>query len=167
MQLLHKRPLSSPSNSHDRSHPKCAYQQSKYIRHSERGLTLVEVLLTTALLSMGLLAVANMQMVSMRVNTTSANLTQATLAAQEVAEWIMSLSFDDPLLMDETDPGVATTYHDPDPPVGYVIRWEVDTTSPNTKTVNIVATWGSLESQKSISVPMQISTYTNPQDSLG
>jgi Tfp pilus assembly protein PilV len=130
-------------------------------------LTLIEVLLTTALLSMGLLAVANMQMVSMRVNVTSANLTQATLAAQEVAEWIMSLPFTDPLLMDETDPGIATTYHDPDPPVGYVIRWEVDTTTPRTKTVNIVATWGSLESEKSISVPMQISTYTNPQDSLG
>jgi prepilin-type N-terminal cleavage/methylation domain-containing protein len=129
--------------------------------HSERGLTLVEVLLTTALLSMGLLAVANMQMVSMRVNTTSANLTQATLAAQEVAEWIMSLSFDDPLLMDETDPGIATTYHDPDPPIGYSIRWEVDTSSANSKIVNIVTTWGSIESQKSISLPMQISTYTN------
>ena len=166
MQLLHKRPLSSPSNSHDHSHPKCA-QQSKYVRHSEQGLTLVEVLLTTALLSMGLLAVANMQMVSMRVNTTSANLTQATLAAQEVAEWIMSLPFDDPLLMDETDPWIATTYHDPDPPIGYSIRWEVDTSSANSKIVNIVTTWGSIESQKSISLPMQISTYTNPEISPG
>lgn len=123
----------------------------------------MEVLLTTALLSMGLLAVANMQMVSMRVNTTSAKLTQSTLAAQEVAEWIMSLPFDDPLLTDETEPGIATTYHDPDPPVGYSIRWEVDTSDDNSKMVNIVTTWGSIESQKSISLPMQISTYTNPQ----
>jgi hypothetical protein len=116
---------------------------------------------------MGLLAVANMQMVSMRVNTTAANLTQATLAAQEVAEWIMSLPFDDPLLMDETDPGIATTYHDPDPPVGYLIRWEVDTSSANSKIVNIVTTWSSIESQKSISLPMQISTYTNPEVAPG
>jgi Tfp pilus assembly protein PilV len=111
---------------------------------------------------MGLLAVANMQMVSTRVNRTSAKLTQATLATQEVVERIMSLSIDDPLLMDQTEPGIATTYHDPDPPVGYSIRWEVDADSATTKTVNIVTTWGSTESQKSISLPMRISSFTNP-----
>ena len=158
MQLLLKRPLSSPSDSHDRSHPECARHQSNYIKHSERGLTLIEVLLTTALLSMGLLAVANMQMVSMRVNTTSANLTQATLAAQEVAERIMSLPFDDPLLMDgEYEDGELKDF---DPPLGYDISWEVNTSSANSKIVNIVTTWGSLE-RHSISLPMQISTYTN------
>ena len=111
---------------------------------------------------MGLLAVANMQMVSMRVNTTSTKLTQATLATQEVIERILSLPFNDLLLVDQTDPGVATTYHDPNPPIGYSIRWEVDTSSATTKTVNIVTTWGGIESQKSLSLPMQISTFTNP-----
>ena len=173
MQPLHKRPLSSPSGSYDCSHSKRRLKLG-YIPYSERGLTLIEVLLTTALLSMGLLAVANMQMVSMRVNASSAKLTEATLTTQEIVERIMSLPFNHALLTDDypQEPGVATTHTYPDPPeeygypelpAGYSIHWEVDTKSANDKTVNLVTTWGSLENQKTLSIPLQISTYTNPE----
>jgi hypothetical protein len=122
---------------------------------------------------MGLLAVANMQMVSTQVNRTSAKLTQAALTTQEVAERMMSLPFNDDLLIDEypKEIGVTTTYTYPDPPedygypklpVGYSIHWEVDDSSATTKTVNIITKWGSTEHEKSLSIPMQISTFTNP-----
>jgi len=125
---------------------------------------------------MGLLAVANMQMVSTRVNAASTKLTEATLTTQEVVERIMSLPFDHDLLEDENpeELGISTTHTYPDPPenygypklpAGYSIYWEVDTSSATTKTVYIVTTWGNIENQKSLSIPMQISTFTNPKDS--
>ena len=140
---------------------------------SERGLTLVEVLLTTALLSMGLLAVANMQMVSTSVNRTSAKLTQATLTTQEVIERVMSLPFNHCMLEDDHEETGHVTTHPyppeecgtgyPEPPAGYRIHLEVDSTGENTKTVNLVTKWGPIENEKSLSIPMQISTFTNPK----
>lgn len=123
---------------------------------------------------MGLLAVADMQMVSMRVNAASAKLTEATLTTQEVVERTMSLPFDHDLLKDEhpEELGVTTIHKYPDPPedygypklpAGYNIHWEVDNSSDTTKIINIVTKWGGIENQKSLSIPMQISIFTNPK----
>jgi hypothetical protein len=73
-------------------------------------------------------------------------LTQGTTLAQDRAEQLLALPYDDPELADATDPGIFTSYPDPPPPQdkqGYTIRWEVDTNVPSTgiKTINIYVTW--------------------------
>jgi hypothetical protein len=70
-------------------------------------------------------------------------LTRATTLAQDRAELLLALSYNDPTLADTTAPGSFTSYADPQPPQGYTIRWEVDTDAPSAgiKTINIYVTW--------------------------
>ena len=136
------------------------------VNKSEHGLTLIEVMLTTAILSMGLLAVANMQIVSMRVNTTSQRLTKATMITQEQMESLLTLSFDHWSLKDDTPPGVYSTYPTQNSHEGYLVHWEVDTNTNNTKTIKVVTSWVTDVGQKSISFPMQLSEYSNKEVNL-
>jgi hypothetical protein len=88
-----------------------------------------------------------MHIAAIQVNTIASRLTRATTLAQERAEQLMALPYDDDKELDDnTDPGIFTSY--PDPPIpqdkeGYTIRWEVDTNVPSTgiKTINIYVTW--------------------------
>ena len=133
------------------------------IKKPEYGLTLIEVMLTTAILSMGLLAVANMQIVSMHVNTASQRLTKATMITQEQMEELLTLPFDHWSLIDDTPPGIYSTYPAQNSPEGYIVRWEVDTNTNNTKTIKVVTSWVTDIGQKSISFPMQLSEYSNKE----
>ena len=109
----------------------------------EKGFTLSEVLVALVVLSLGLLALESMHLAAIQVNTVAKRLTQATTLAQERAELLMALPYNDPTLTDTTSKGSFTSYTDSQPPQGYTIRWEVDTDAPSggIKTINIYVTW--------------------------
>jgi type IV pilus assembly protein PilV len=109
----------------------------------EKGFTLSEVLVAIVVLSLGLLGLETMHIAAIQVNTIASRMTQATTLAQERAELLMALPYNDPTLADTTSKGSFTSYTDPQPPQGYTIRWEVDTDVPSAgiKTVNIYVTW--------------------------
>jgi hypothetical protein len=92
------------------------------------------------------------------VNTIASRLTQGTTLAQDRAEQLLALPYNDPALADTTDPGIFTSYPDPNPPQGYTIIWEVDTDAPSTgvKTINIYVTWKNKAGQpKSFNLAVQ------------
>jgi type IV pilus assembly protein PilV len=124
---------------------------------TNKGFTLSEVLVAIVVLSIGLLGLQSMHIAAIQVNSIASRLTQGTTLAQDRAEQLMALPYDDPLLADTTGPGIMTSYTDPNPPQGYAIRWEVDTNVPSigVKTINIFVTWKNLKASKSFSLSVQ------------
>ena len=124
----------------------------------EKGFTLSEVLVAIVVLSLGLLGLETMHIAAIQVNTIASRMTQATTLAQERAELLMAMPYNDPMLADTTSKGSFTSYTDPQPPQGYTIRWEVDTDTPSggIKTINIYVTWKNKASQpKSFNLAVQ------------
>ena len=124
---------------------------------TDKGFTLSEVLVAIVVLSIGLLGLESMHIAAIQVNSIASRLTQGTTLAQDRAEQLMALDYNDPLLADTTGPGVMTSYTDPNTPQGYTIRWEVDTNVPSigVKTINIFVTWKNLKASKSFSLSVQ------------
>ena len=82
------------------------------------GFTLLEVLVSISILAIGILAVGSMQVTSIKGNAYANRVTEASILARDRVERLMALAY--------TDPGLnADTYHDPDPPTGYTIDWEI------------------------------------------
>jgi Tfp pilus assembly protein PilV len=107
--------------------------------------------------SFALLGLARMQIAAIQVNNIANRLTQGTTLAQERAERLMALSYNDAMLADTTNKGTFTSYTDPNPPPGYTIRWEVDTDVPSTgvKTINVFVTWHNRSASKTFSLSVQ------------
>ena len=125
---------------------------------TEKGFTLIEVLVAMVVFSVALLGLEKMQIGALQVNTIASRLTQGTTLAQDRAERLMALSYNDLTLADTTAKGIFTSYTDPNPPQGYTIRWDVDTDVPSTgiKTINIFVTWKNKASQtKTFSLSVQ------------
>jgi type IV pilus assembly protein PilV len=122
--------------------------------NNEKGLSLIEVLMTIVILSVGLLGVANMQVVAIKVNDNSNQLTQATTIAQDKVEELMALPFDDVALADATPPGEFTPHTEAEPPPGYAVAWQVDINADGTKTINVNTTWVSSGAQKAFALSM-------------
>src|SRR5215471_18801903 len=110
---------------------------------TEKGLSLIEVLVAMVVLSLGLLGLERVHIAAIQANTIASRLTQATTLAQDRAEQLMALPYNDVVLSDTTAPGTFTTYTEPNPPQGYTITWTVDTDVPSAgiKTINIDVTW--------------------------
>jgi prepilin-type N-terminal cleavage/methylation domain-containing protein len=128
---------------------------------TEKGFTLTEALVAMVVFSLGLLALERMHIAAIQVNTIASRLTQGTTLAQDRAEQLMALPYNDLALADTTGPGIFTRYTEPNPPQGYTIRWEVDTDAPSTgiKTVNIYVNWKNKASQtKSFNLAVQKSS---------
>ena len=116
---------------------------------TEKGLTLMEVLVAVVVLSLGLLGLERVHIAAIQANTIASRLTQATTLAQDRAEQLMALPYNDAAL-------AATTYTEPNPPQGYTITWTVDAPSAGIKTINIDVTWKNKASQlKTFSLSVQ------------
>lgn len=110
---------------------------------TDRGLTLVEVLVAMVVFSVALLELGRMQIIASHVSSAAARLSRATALAQDKIEQLMAVAYDHALLADLTPVGQTTVYTDPNPPQGYTVRWSVDADTPRAevKTVNVVVEW--------------------------
>lgn len=74
---------------------------------SQNGMSLVEVLVALVLFSLGMLAVLSMTTGSFRINDHSRSVDEATNLARTTLERLVSLPYDDPLLIDNSADGFA------------------------------------------------------------
>ena len=128
-----------------------------------KGFSLLEVLIAMAILAIGLLAVAGMQVHTMEGNDFSQDMTEAMILAQDTAENLAILGFNNPSLadtdgganwnaatndfnfqsdlgnVDQLDPGSPYNINE----VQYNVGWYVQANTPiqNVTTVALVITW--------------------------
>jgi prepilin-type N-terminal cleavage/methylation domain-containing protein len=74
---------------------------------NEQGFTLLEILIAMAIFSIGILGVAKMQMSATSGNASSRGWTEATTIGQQQLEKLMSLDYDNPLLLDVNGDGTS------------------------------------------------------------
>jgi len=80
-------------------------RQIGYIKKSDQGFTLLEVLMAVSILTVGLLAVASLQVTAMRGNSMSMTYTESTEKVQDIVEKLYNKSFSDPWLSDAVPVG--------------------------------------------------------------
>lgn len=126
----------------------------------------MEVMVATVVLSIGILSLYTMQMTAIKANASAYKLTASSNAASDRIERLLSLDYDDPLLvdvdgdgtnqdnnndgiddvgadlafgLDDADPATADR-RDSSPPSGYTIVWNiaVDYPVPNSKTIRVL-----------------------------
>jgi type IV pilus assembly protein PilV len=100
-------------------------------RNSERGFTLVEVLVAMLVFTVGIVALAQLMAVSVYMQAHGRNQTSAVRLAQDRLDQLMSLNFDTSPEVQITDPGVdslsanVANYFDTDI-TGYTRRWLIE-----------------------------------------
>ena len=82
--------------------------------HKNEGFTILEIIIAITILAFGLLAVATMQGSSIKGNSLAIGITEGITLAQDKAEELSRLAYDDALLTDTTDDGGDTTNQDAD-----------------------------------------------------
>lgn len=142
----------------------------------QRGLSLVEVLMSMTILAIGMLAVAEMQITSIQGNAFSGATTEGTVLAQDRMEQLMALTYsslttDDSLLdkdgdadaglgdIDFDDNDATTADADHRSTQGdYSIYWNVSdgvldgSLIPNTKALNVIVAWTERGQQRTVSL---------------
>ena len=113
---------------------------------TEKGLSLIEVLVAMVVLSLGLLGLERVHIAAIQANTIASRLTQGTTLAQDRAEQLMALPYDHAKLVNTT----VDSNTDISIPEGYTISWKVDTNVPSTgiKTISIDVTWKNKASER-------------------
>lgn len=136
-------------------------------KDSEKGFTLLEVIIAISILTIGLLAVASMQVSAIKGNTLSFGVTEATTWAGDQMEKLMIMPYDpdpyaddDPL--DDRDKDGKLGLEDDTPGTAdhnvtrrkYTVYWNiaVDADRDDTKTVNVIVTWTDHGIQKRVSM---------------
>ena len=105
---------------------------------TDRGFTLVEVLIAMFIFTIGILAVATMQIAAMTGNSSADHATARVVNAQQKLEQLFALPFDDPLLEAAGNPPGTDSdgnTHQETTADGYTVRWDVTDNDPvaNTK----------------------------------
>ena len=136
---------------------------NKITQNNQNGFTLIEVMTAIAIFAIGILGVAKMQLLAIEGNSNANNSTKASTLAQEKAEKLMMLDYDD---LNDTNndgtPGLSETYTDlnnngkydsgVDTPTAdylpetygiYTIFWNIATNEPVTdaKKMRIYVVW--------------------------
>lgn len=145
-------------------------------RNSEKGFTLLEVIISISILTIGLLAVASMQVSAIRGNASAYGITEATSWASDQVEKLMVLPYNHSEMVDTDEDGTdedvngdgvdddggsfglehaAATTADHHLTRGkYTVYWNiaVDADADDTKTVNVIVTWTDHGIQKRVSI---------------
>ncbi len=79
-------------------------------KSNDKGFTIIELMIAMAVLAFGILGFTLLNSRSLNNRTFSRDLNKATVAAERVAENLMYLKYDDPLLADDNSDAVATAY---------------------------------------------------------
>ena len=82
------------------------------LRKNENGFTIIELLIAMTVMAFGILGFTLLNARALGNRTFSRDLNRATMVAERVAENLMHLEYEDPLLTDSNgeDPAVATKY---------------------------------------------------------
>ncbi len=75
--------------------------------NDSKGFTLLEVLIALAIFAIGILGVAKMQLSGISGNASSRGWTEAATIGQQQMEMLMSLPYNDPLLLDTQNDGTS------------------------------------------------------------
>ncbi len=131
-------------------------------KESQRGFTLLEVIVAISILTVGLLAVATMQGSAIIANGSAMDVTDATALASDQVEKLAAVAYDDASLEDRDGDGVSgldNIEFDGDPLTAadadygitrqtargktYAVYWNVaaDDAAVGTKTVHVIVTW--------------------------
>jgi type IV pilus assembly protein PilV len=116
---------------------KKAYKFSKI--QSEKGFSLIEVVIAMSILSVGLLAIASMQISAIKVNSIANHLTKRSTIAQDKLEELVAMPYNDSNL----DPANAP-FPEETTATGYTITWTVaDGPVDKTKLIKVTVVKGS------------------------
>ena len=114
------------------------------ILFTDRGYTLIEIMIAISIFAIGFLAIAYLQITASKNSRTGSEITEAATIATERIEMLMVLPFDDPLL----DPTANPHPPAPDDSQGkYSIQWIVADADLNangtndSKVVNMTVSW--------------------------
>lgn len=115
-----------------------------------KGFTLLEVLIAFTLLTIGVLALAPLTVFMLKGNLHTKHLNQARLLAEQYAERVRALDYEDAFLADDGDTTDLDDIQTPDHSdtvvidgQQYVVDWNVATNLPvqGVKSVNIIVLW--------------------------
>jgi len=112
---------------------------------TERGFTLVEIMVAICVFSVGMLAVASMQVSGTQGTANAKWQTGAVVWASDQMEKIISLPYDHPDLADGAHAGVTEDQ--------YAISWVVqdDELVDNTKTITVTVAWDTIWIDRTVS----------------
>ena len=114
------------------------------ILFTDRGYTLIEIMIAISIFAIGFLAIAYMQITASKNNRTGSEITEAANIATDRIEMLMVLPFDDPLL----DPAANPHPPAPDNTQGkYSIQWIITDTdldgngTDDSKVIDMTVSW--------------------------
>ncbi len=117
-----------------------------------RGFTLLEVMIAFTILAVGVLALAPLTVFMLKGNLNTKHLNQARLLAEQYAERVRALDYEDAFLADDGDTTDLSDVQTPDHSdtvvidgQQYVVMWNIAKDLPmrGIKSVNIIVQWKS------------------------
>jgi prepilin-type N-terminal cleavage/methylation domain-containing protein len=142
------------------------------LNRSEKGFTLIEVLVSMVIFSFGFLAIIKMQILATTINVQARGMTEGVIVAQNKIEELSSLSYTDASLQDGAgdSAGAAGLDDFPITPASsdkadqfddvtntrYTTFWNIVDDSPfnGTKTIRVIVRWANKGVFRSFSIDM-------------